>query len=111
VSKRTIGSLEDASAYYKRYGDDNEDSISLMDPSIAECYISFSKLLQSEMRRLDKRDSSILQSKMSISVKRHVTNREGTDTSLAFRYKNSSNQGGPNHKKKEAVSEKRGFEE
>jgi hypothetical protein len=42
-------SVEDASVYYKRY-DDNEiepsnDSQNFIDPSIAECYLSFSKIL------------------------------------------------------------------
>jgi hypothetical protein len=57
-------SVEDASVYYKRY-DDNEiepsnDSQNFIDPSIAECYLSFSKILQSELRKFDKRESSIL---------------------------------------------------
>jgi hypothetical protein len=54
---------KDASLYYKRYDDDgknNNESQSLMDHPIAECYLSFSKLLQSEMRHLDKRESTIL---------------------------------------------------
>lgn len=98
MSKKSIMSIEDASAYYKKYGDenDNDDSQALIDPTIAECYLSFSKLLQSEMRRLDKRDSAILQQKMSISIKKNVSIREkqgpniGPDQSLGSRFQLSS---------------------
>lgn len=53
----------DAADYYRNYGETEEKN----DPShilngniVGECYLNFSKLLQSEMRKLDKRDSSIL---------------------------------------------------
>ena len=94
MPRLSIMSIEDASGYYKKYGEDNaDDSQAFIDPTIAECYLSFSKLLQSELRRLDKRDSYILQKKMSISIKKNVSAREklggSGDQSLSLRYQMS----------------------
>lgn len=67
----------DAAEYYRNY--DNADdcgdieSQSMATKVVGECYLNFSKLLQSEMRHLDKRDSSILQSKMSLNTKKSST--------------------------------------
>lgn len=47
-----------------------------MAPSVlGECYINFSKLLQSELRSVDKRQSTILQKKMSLSMKKQTSLR------------------------------------
>ena len=40
-------------------------AIYLNDNLVGECYLGFSKLLQSELRRMEKRDSTILSNRMS----------------------------------------------
>ena len=46
---------------------------------VGECYMNFSKLLQSEMRQHDKRNSSIMQGKISISMKKNLSMRTGKE--------------------------------
>ena len=41
--------------------------------------MNFSKLLQSEMRQHDKRNSSIMQGKISISMKKNLSMRTGKE--------------------------------
>lgn len=63
----------DAADYYRKYDATTENDNShqhLGFNVVGECYLNFSKLLQSEMRKLEKRDSSILSQKMSLSTKK-----------------------------------------
>eukprot|EP00347_Sterkiella_histriomuscorum_P021471 403333864 len=59
----------DAAEYYSKYNEVGDNSISLIASFIGECYIGFTKLLQSEFRQFDRRDSSILQNKLNSSIK------------------------------------------
>lgn len=70
ASIRSPRSSIDATNYYKRQDEETHAT-----DIVGECYLNFSKLLQSEMRNLDKRNSQILETKMSISLKKSVSLR------------------------------------
>ena len=63
--KRLNRSVMDATDYYKKYNETDDNSQSFAPNFIGECYLGLSKLLQSEYRHLDKRDSNILQGKFN----------------------------------------------
>jgi hypothetical protein len=60
----------DALDYYRRYNDDSlkdhDEDEDYLDNINGECYIGFSKLLQTELRLFDRRDSYMLSNKMSL---------------------------------------------
>lgn len=70
----------DAADYYRKY-EDNDHTHQLSYNVVGECYLNFSKLLQSEMRKLEKRDSSILSQKMSLSLKKSNSQARNTNRS------------------------------
>ena len=67
--------MKDAKDYYRDYDDnqarpslikDNRESAQLLtDNLVGECYVGFSKLMQSELRKQEKRNSNILQNRLS----------------------------------------------
>ena len=74
--------MRDARDYYRDYDDsgkisinkggdntDNRESVNLLiaDDLVGECYVGFSKLMQSELRKQEKRNSNILQNRISNS--------------------------------------------
>jgi hypothetical protein len=65
----------DAKGYYEIYETDEKSArdslISLFHNNlVGECYIGFSKLLQSELRKFEKRDSNILSNRVSSTANR-----------------------------------------
>ncbi len=57
--------VRDAKDYYRDYDDkvgSNHDSVQILtnDDLVGECYVGFSKLMQSELRKQEKRNSTIL---------------------------------------------------
>jgi hypothetical protein len=73
--------VRDAKDYYRDYDNSskhmpgetsnktNRESVNalLSDDLVAECYVGFSKLMQSELRKQEKRNSNILQNRLSNS--------------------------------------------
>lgn len=62
IKRRTSSSFLDPVEYYKTYK--QEDSLRDL---TGECYIGFSKLLKTELRLYDRRDSFILKHSLSMS--------------------------------------------
>jgi hypothetical protein len=78
-SGNPLNALIDASDYYKQYEDKYSNITGNL---VGECFIGFSKLLQSELKKFDKRDSQILQNKMSFSFKSQTSLRGNHNNSL-----------------------------
>jgi hypothetical protein len=62
--------VREAKDYYRDYDDNrksNHDSVQILnnDDLVGECYVGFSKLMQSELRKQEKRNSTILQNRLS----------------------------------------------
>ena len=93
MTHRTSTNTLDATDYYRKYNtkEDKHESHSIIGVLVGECYLNFSKLLQSEMRQFDKRDSSILQKKMSIHVKKNLSSRTKVESRHSSRFEFSTN--------------------
>lgn len=92
-AERVESFIHDGRDYYKNYeeertgslieekkgGPSSRDSqmIYFNDNLVGECYLGFSKLLQSELRKYEKRDSTILSNRMSRMSNRVSTMFQG----------------------------------
>jgi hypothetical protein len=67
--------MKDAIQFYKNYNphrgsycdDDQDEDDEFLSDLTAECYIGFQKLLKTELRIFDRRDSFIMRNSMSMS--------------------------------------------
>ena len=63
LNQKDLSGLSDATNYYRHYDSEN-CSFSFAGNLIGDCYLGFSKLIQTELRLYEKRDSFILQNKV-----------------------------------------------
>ncbi|CDW82182.1 UNKNOWN [Stylonychia lemnae] len=78
VNKKSKTSvIIDGADYYKKYNEIEDNSRSLAFNFVGECYLGISKLLQSEYRNYDRRDSNILQGQLNKSLKQSHSNGSG----------------------------------
>jgi hypothetical protein len=63
--------VQDGKGYYQNYEEERSarDSVAMLmnDDLVGECYVGFSKLMQSELRKQERRNSNILQNRLSQS--------------------------------------------
>eukprot|EP00347_Sterkiella_histriomuscorum_P013888 403362980 len=75
-SNRSEGSstliIKDAKQYYRNY-DQNDVSPHIESDLIGECYVGFSKLLQTEYRQFEKKEAFILSKKMSFNYNQNLS--------------------------------------